>query len=139
MLKVLDAFEALVDRKTITDDAKKRIATELLASVPPEIMAPGCKNTSDAVRSIIRDYIGVNNDGSNPGKAKEARSGTKEIPSSEETVSPKVQQEVAGSGDRDRVQEPPKGTLGRPGVEGVEAGKGEVRHGIPPRKANRRS
>lgn len=132
MLKVLDAFEALVDRKNITDDAKKRIATELLASVPHEIMAPGCKNTSDTVRSVIRDYIGVDNDRSNPGKAEKARSGSQESPSSQETVSserPEVEWE-APQADR---------TVAGPRVAGVEIGASEVRKGTPPRKGNRRS
>lgn len=67
VLKVLDAFEALVDRKNINDDAKKAISRELLASVPQEIMAPGCRNTSEAVRSIIGTYLGIKNDRRNSG------------------------------------------------------------------------
>lgn len=62
VLKVLDAFEAVVDRKSLNEETKKAIARELLASVPHEIMAPGCKNTSEAVRSLIGTYLGIKND-----------------------------------------------------------------------------
>lgn len=133
VLKVLDAFEALVDRKNVSDDAKKLIATELLASVPHEIMAPGCKNTSDAVRAIIRDYIGVKNDRTNPGnggirssaeaearkvpedgrigqeKAEEARPESQEVSSEgakdREADAPQDQQKVAGAGNRNRIKQ----------------------------------
>ena len=108
VLRVLDVFEATIDRKNIPDDAKKAIALELLASVPHEIMAPGCKSTSDAVRSIIRDYIGIKHDRSSPEKAEEARSGTKESPAEgneDRTAgSPPNHKEVAGAGDRNRLK-----------------------------------
>lgn len=136
VLKVLDTFDSLVARKSIPDDTKKLIAAELLASVPPEIMAPGCKNTSEAVRSIIRDYIGVSNDrntfgnGGNRspaeaearktsedggiGKEKAEEEGLQpEKVSSEgakdrETVPPTNHKEVAGAGNRDRNKQRPR-------------------------------
>lgn len=119
VLKVLDAFEAVVDRKDITTDSKKAIARELLASVPHEIMAPGCKHTSDAVRSIVGTYLGITNDrrdsgngGNHPAKAEarpteegrgarkaeEASIQPQEGPASEEAVSttrPKVEREAS--------------------------------------------
>lgn len=111
VLKVLDAFEALVDRKNVPDDAKKLIATELLASVPHEIMAPGCKNTSDAVRAIIRDYIGVKNDRTNPGNGgnrspaeAEARTATEDggIGQEEAKEAGHKPQEVSSEGAKER-------------------------------------
>lgn len=98
VLKVLDAFEAMIDRKGINDDAKKAIARELLTSVPQEIMAPGCKNTSEAVRSIIGAYLGIKNDRRDPGKAEEAGNKPQEGSTSKETVPtarPEVEREAS--------------------------------------------
>lgn len=129
VLKILDAFEALKANKVFSEETKKLIAAELLTSVPHEIMAPGCKVTSDAVRSIIKDYIGVPNVRNNPGKAEEASSGTEKGSSSEETMSPKRSEVEREAPSANR-------TVERPRVESVEARKNEERQGTPPRKGS---
>lgn len=147
VLRVLEVFKALKASSDIPDETKKLIAAELLSSVPPEIMAPGAKVTSDTIRNMIKGYI---NDGrsngsaeaarkapESPRKAEEAGLGTQEVPEIRQSLPAEIIEEVAGSGDRHRVEESPEGTLGRPGVAGEEARSHEGRKGA--RKAARRS
>lgn len=133
VLRVLEAFRTLKAASDIPEDAKKLIAAELLPLVPPDIMTPNAKATSEYVRNTLREYI---TDGNANRKAEEARIGAKEVPAIRQPLRPENHQEVAGSGDRDRVQEPSKGAMGRPGVAGEEARGDEKRQA---RKAARRS
>lgn len=59
VLSVLDAFENMKDSKALSPDDKKLVARELLSVIPEDIMAPACRNTSNAVRTVIREYLGV--------------------------------------------------------------------------------
>ena len=59
VLGILHAFENMQASKTLSDVDKKAIARELLGNVPEEIIAPSCKNTSSAVRKVIREYLGL--------------------------------------------------------------------------------
>lgn len=150
VLRVLESFKALKATDEIPNDTKKRIAGELLTLVPSELMVPSAKITAETIRDLLKAYI---TDGNRPREARitggtpeaEARKapegtsapketqetgvGPKEVPEVSQSVRPSHQQEVAGTGDRDRVQEPPKGTLGRPGVAGKEARSDEKRKG----------
>lgn len=150
VLRVLESFKALKATNEIPNDTKKRIAGELLALVPSELMVPTAKVTAETVRDLLKAYITDGNtprearttggapeaearkapEGTSaPKEAQEAGVGAKEVPEVSKSVRPPNQQEVAGTGDRDRIQEQAQRTLGRPGVASKEARSDEKRKG----------
>lgn len=99
VLAILKAFEDVKDSKALSQDAKVLIVRELLASVPQEIVAPHCKNTSEAIRGIIHEYLGIKRP-----KAEEAKS---EIGTSENANAP-ARAEASREPQADAVVEGPR-------------------------------
>lgn len=156
VLRVLESFKALKATDDIPTDTKKRIAGELLTLVPSELMVPSAKVTAETVRDLLKAYI---TDGNRPrearvtggapeAEARKAPEGTtapqetqeagvraQEVPDVSQSSSSSNQKEVAGTGDRHRINEQPEQALGRPGVAGKEARSDEKRKaGKAPRR-----
>lgn len=147
VLRVLESFKALKAHDDIPLDTKRRITGELLTLVPQEIMAPGAKVTSETVRNLLKAYVTDESRTDEHRRAAEAKArkapeeptasreaqeagvGPQEVASIGEPMSPEVHEEVAGAGDRHRVEKSAQGTLGRPGVAGEEARGHEKRKG----------
>lgn len=116
VLGILDAFENMKDSKSLSPDDKKLVARELLSNIPEEIMAPGCRNTSNAVRVVIRSYLGVDN-----GRTEKPKAESPVIAESDATESPKEPEasavvggpRVASSAHRPHVKAPRGGKANR--------------------------
>lgn len=116
VLGILNAFENMKDSKSLSPDDKKSVARELLSNIPEEIMAPGCRNTSNAVRAVIRTYLGVDSGRTEKPKAESpiiAEPDAPESPKEPEATGVVGGPRVASSAHRANVKAPRGGKANR--------------------------